>query len=107
MPIIIIYNTDGYSTNFYRKGLIVSTIFGTDPFKNLEKFMFHYGNGGDNECYLINYDLGGEGIQNPHIYFHNHNKICFSDVQNDFRDDPNILAKTLRIRKRNLPFKIK
>ncbi len=97
---------DGYSQNSYPKGSLTSTINGTSPFKNLEQFNFNCGLGGNEDGCLLSYDLGSEVIQNPYIYY-NGSGLSFSEIQNEFLDDPDMLAKTVRIRMKNLPFHIK
>lgn len=99
-------DTDNFKSTFNLKGVLGTAIFGSNPFNNLEQFFVHYGNGGNVDGYFFNYKLGERTISDPKIRFWDaHPEIC-TENRSDIINNPDVLAKTLRMRKSNLPFNI-
>lgn len=100
-------DTEYFKSTFFSKGDLGSAIFGLNPFNNLEQFFVHYGAGGNEDGYFFNYRLGEKNLPIPDIRFwDNYPELCTENVS-EILNNPHVLAKTLRLKKSNLPFSIK
>ena len=104
-------NDQNFSTTRYQRGPLPTYIYGTDPLRDLNQFLVHYGTCAGNDIgYIITYDLGESSLGNPTLVFSDNSYALKDgpDTQEEIRENyPHMLARTLRINKNNLPFNIK
>ena len=104
-----------YKNVRYKKGPLPTYIYGADPcggvdpYRDLAQILVHYGNAGNDIGYIFTYDLGIPTLNKPHLVFSDNScsTVIGVDYQDEVLNNPHVLAKTIRINKGNLPFKIK
>ena len=104
-----------YKNVRYKKGPLPTYIYGADPcggvdpYRDLAQILVHYGNAGNDIGYIFTYDLGTPTLNKPHLVFSDNS--CTIKMGANYREEvlnnPHVLAKTIRINRGNLPFKIK
>ena len=102
-------NTEVDKRQFHRKGAFTTAIIGVDPYRDLSQFIVHYGHGGNEPGYYFTYDLGNNALGIPILNFFEHNVVGddLSEQEDIRKSNPHVLAKTLRVNRDILPFKIK
>ena len=73
------------SNKYYYNGIFDSSIYGNDPFRNLDKVMVGVNRGGNVDSYFFTYKLGGDRLEDPIMYFYDcHNtdgKYTIQDIK--------------------------
>lgn len=92
-----------------KKGPFTTAIIGNDPYRDLSHFVVHYGHGGNEPGYIFSYGLGDETLKEPILDFLEYNVVGddLEDQEDIRKNNPHVLAKTLRVNRDILPFKIK
>lgn len=102
-------NTEIDNSQFQKKGPLTTAIIGGDPYRNLTHFIVHYAHGGNEDAYYFTYNLGQPTLGVPILNFFEPFVVgeVLSEQEDIRKNNPHILAKTLRVNKEVLPFKIK
>ena len=94
----------------YYHGVFNSNISGNDPYRNLDNILVGIGHAGNEDAYYFRYNLGNEKLEDPMLGFWD--CICSEKPQSqktigDLTEDSHTMAKTLRLNRDYLPFKVK
>ena len=94
-----------------RHTTINAGIYGGDPFHNLEQFAVGFGQSGNEPSYFFTYNLGTETLEKPIFKFRDMegkflNGEEFIDKDELLNNNYHEVAKTLKLCKTYLPFKI-
>ena len=93
---------------YFYKGIFGSSIYGNDPYRKLDKVMIGTNRGGNVDSYFFAYELGGEKLENPVMTFYDcHSPKKGKTIEEIIDNNPHAMAKTLRLNRNYLPFKVK
>lgn len=95
---------------YHYEGQFDSCIYGNDPYRKLDKIMVGYNRGGNEDSYFFTYKLGVDKLENPITKFveRKWHDLSGRETMGDLVDNnPHAMAKTLRLNRKYLSFKIK
>ena len=87
----------------------VYLVMGSSAVVHVLDCVVHYGHGGNEPGYYFTYDLGNNALGIPILNFFEYNVVGddLSEQEDIRKNNPHVLAKTLRVNRDILPFKIK
>lgn len=92
---------------YYYNGVFDSSICGNDPYRKLDSVVIGTNRGGNVDSYFFAYKLGGEKLESPVMTFYDcHASKSTETIGNIVDNDPHAMAKTLRLNRNYLPFKV-
>ena len=92
---------------YFYKGLFDSSIYGNDPYRKLDRVRIGTYRGGNVDSHFFAYKLGGEKLESPVMTFYDCHVPKSEETIGDIVDNnPHAMAKTLRLNRNYLPFKV-